>query len=188
MNFKLRFVSLALLLSVALCSTQPRVAQSAIGIATGNNAVAFAGLSIFGAAGLVSLIGGVSPEGACTSLNGCSLRGATNPIAASLIIGFIVLDGGSYEFGPLSKATARESGLTDEERQAYSDELAEIVAINEVIQAQLAAEYERTGDVSIEHAKSLWLDYGSELSVEAFSAVKKVSALAVQRAAVRSSR
>lgn len=181
-------IALALLTTFAsfsATSLQPKPAHAVVGAIIGNVPTVVVGASLMGA-------GAVLITAAFTTSNPCPLLGTGGPGcfpwfasafygAVGSVIGLVVLDGETGEFGQLSPATVRAAGLTQVEHGAYAAELSEIVSVSQQIKSELNDEYQKTGEVSVEQAKSLWNQYGSELSPAAFSAVQKISVHAVNQ-------
>jgi hypothetical protein len=185
MNKKLTTtVSIALLSAVAVTAvnTAPKHANAALGLTTGDAQTAIIGASIAGAAGLATAgIFSLKPHPAYAPL---VLFGLTTSAALTLA-GIIVLDGSSLEFGHITLTEALEADLTESEWRAYEDELPEISAVSQTVNAELSKLYQRNGTVTFQDAQPLWLKYGTSLSNEAFSAVIKLCAHALKQAQSR---
>jgi hypothetical protein len=101
---------------------------------------------------------------------------------AVFVFGLLLLDGESAEFGHLTQAQAHQVGLTRSEWMSFEDELAEV---NAVFQDQLAlrkGELERTGDIRIEHSRADWEKSSQALSLETYSALKKIAQFSIKSA------
>jgi hypothetical protein len=169
-------VSTALLVSLALLpalSARPHSAHALVGAAIGNVPTLIVGASITGLGGALIL----------HELNAHEASGGYLVIPASgmMILGLIVLDDNSVQFGPLSAEQARSAGFSAGEIAAFSEELAEINAIQAQVVSDLTAQYGKTGTIDLARAESLWSDYGTTLSPDALSAAKKIAAKAIRR-------
>jgi hypothetical protein len=170
-------VSLALLVSMmfATVSSRPRQAEALVGAITLNGSTALLGAAMMGG-GLVLGTAILHDEPFINSgPNGSNAPAFVIAIlcAAAMPIGLIVLDDHSLSYAHLPARQARSIGLSGSEWRAYESELPEIGAISQ----QVASELKDT-----ESAKSLWIEYGNELSKDALSAVQKISEHAVRQA------
>ncbi len=93
-------------------------------------------------------------------------------------VGIFLLDGENgtdMVFTEIKSNEANQLGLTEAEFKSYNEELPEINAIREHIVGDLAARATQGQTVDRKMAQNLWQSYGTQLSPNAFSALKKVS-------------
>lgn len=85
-------------------------------------------------------------------------------------------DPATFEFAELSEDAARELGISKPERSSYNEELEEINAVRESIQAELNSRLQSVGEVSSLQAHELWQAHRDLISPDAYSALEKISA------------
>lgn len=94
-------------------------------------------------------------------------------------VGVFLLDGEQgvdAVFTAVKPEEGAKLGLTSEELARYNEELPEINVIREHIVANLVTRTKKGETVDQKSAQSLWQAYSNQLSADAFSALKKVSA------------
>lgn len=124
-------------------------------------------------AGLIAAAAYVPPTGAFV-VGSAGLVGIGAGILVGLI-GLVVLDSASQQdivFGPVSDREARLLGMTDDEQAAYLHSLPQINAIRENVREDVLA----AGLPTFKGVSAAWQGYAENLSPEAFSGLKKVSA------------
>jgi hypothetical protein len=166
---KKKWISIPLM-AVALATVYPtQRAEAVVGLLTLNPIGALLGLGI-GVAGSavgtegIARYGTFHPDGAAEIAVGM----------AAAFVGFVMLDGSNSQdiaFSKLTPAQAQPLGITSNELSAYNNELDTINLIRENVETQVPS----TSPQDVQKAASLWQQYSSDLSPDAYSAAQKVA-------------
>jgi hypothetical protein len=171
---KKKWISIPLM-AVALAAVYPtQRAEAVVGLLTLNPVAAVFGLALTGA-------GGVLTEDGLLRTATLDFAGVPEEYTglASIFVGMVMLnakDSQDIAFSKLSPAQAQAIGLSSAELSAYNNELDTINLIRENVETQVSS----TSPQDIQKAASMWQQYQTDLSPEAYSAAQKVAQAAAK--------
>jgi|GEM_PF-7043866 len=191
-NWKATTAMLALGLTLSQASLMPQQSHAIVAIASGGTAVP--ALIVF-AAGAIAI-----PVGAHILLrNPVCIECSGNPYigisgfalfaagAAAFLTGIVMLDESGAptpDFQKLTPAKAQEASIANGEMRSFNRQLDRINSVSESIARGFASKQIVDAKVAVEYARSEWTEAHERglISNDAFSALTKLSAKAVQQA------